>query len=189
MRPENPWWNFLAYYWVILIVLIILSHFNYYLRKLWLRRICLQCRRPGFHPCIRKIPWKREGQPTPVSLPGESHEQRSLEDHSPWGHKESNTTGWLTHTQENCKMHPFFLAAPCEILVPRPVIKFRFPPWERGVLTTGSPVKSHNASINRVPWINGNGGKYRFHRCCDQEINENSYIELQTRLCPESFSK
>ena len=113
MRPESPWWNFLAYYWVILIILIILSHFNYYLRKLWLRRICLQCRRPGFHPCIRKIPWKREGQPTPVSLPGESHEERSLEDHSPWGHKESNTTGWLTHTQGNCKMHPFFFFFGC----------------------------------------------------------------------------
>ena len=112
MRPENPWWNFLDYYWVILIILIILSHFNYYLRKLWLRRICLQCRRRKFHPCIRKIPWKRERQPTPVSLPGESHGQRSLEDHSPWGHKESNTTGQLTHTQGNCKMHPFFFFWP-----------------------------------------------------------------------------
>ena len=161
MRPENPWWNFLDYYWVILIILIILSHFNYYLRKLWLRRICLQCRRSKFHPCIRKIPWKRERQPTPVSLPGESHGQRSLEDHSSWGHKESNTTGQLTHTQGNCKMHPFFfLAGPCRacgILVPWPMIKFRSPPWEHAVLTTESPVKSHNASINRVSWINGDG--------------------------------
>ena len=39
-----------------------------------------------------KIPWKRKWQPTPVSLPGESHGQRSLVGYSPWGHKESDTT-------------------------------------------------------------------------------------------------
>ena len=41
--------------------------------------------RPGFDPWIRKIPWRRAGQPTPVSLPGESHGQRSLAGCSPWG--------------------------------------------------------------------------------------------------------
>ena len=43
----------------------------------WLRweRICLQCRRPGFNPWFRKIPWRREWLPTPVFLPGEFHEQ------------------------------------------------------------------------------------------------------------------
>ena len=30
-------------------------------------------------PWVRKIPWKRKWQPTPVFLPGESHGQRSLE--------------------------------------------------------------------------------------------------------------
>ena len=28
--------------------------------------------RPGFHPWVRKIPWRRAWQPTPVFLPGES---------------------------------------------------------------------------------------------------------------------
>ena len=32
----------------------------------------------GFSPWVGKIPWKREGLPTPVFLPGESHGQRSL---------------------------------------------------------------------------------------------------------------
>ena len=41
---------------------------------------------------IGKIPWRRASQPTPVFLPGESHEQSSLVGHSPWGHKESDTT-------------------------------------------------------------------------------------------------
>jgi len=31
----------------------------------------LQCRRPGFDLWVRKIPWRRERQPTPVFLPGE----------------------------------------------------------------------------------------------------------------------
>ena len=40
--------------------------------------------------------WRREWQPTPVSLPGESHGQRSLAGCSPWDHKESDTTERLT---------------------------------------------------------------------------------------------
>ena len=34
--------------------------------------------RPEFDPWVGKIPWRREWQPTPVFLPGESHGQRSL---------------------------------------------------------------------------------------------------------------
>ena len=30
--------------------------------------ICLQCKRPGFDPWVRKIPWRREWLPTPVYL-------------------------------------------------------------------------------------------------------------------------
>ena len=43
-----------------------------------------------------KIPWRREWQPTPVLLPGESHGQRSLSGYSQQGHKESDTTERLT---------------------------------------------------------------------------------------------
>ena len=50
-------------------------------------RICLECRRPGFDPRVGKIPWRREWQPTPDFLPGESHGQRSLVGRRPWGHK------------------------------------------------------------------------------------------------------
>ena len=41
---------------------------------------------------------RRKWQPTPVSLPGKSHGQRSLVYCSPWGHKESGTTEQLTLT-------------------------------------------------------------------------------------------
>ena len=39
---------------------------------------CPQCRRPRFNPWVKKIPWRRKWQPTPVFLPGEFHGQRSL---------------------------------------------------------------------------------------------------------------
>ena len=51
-----------------------------------------QYRRHQFDPWVRKIPWRREWQPTPVFLPGESPGQRSLVGYSQWGHKESDTT-------------------------------------------------------------------------------------------------
>ena len=40
--------------------------------------------------------WRRQQQPTPVFLPGESHGQRSLAGYSPRGCKESDTTEY-TH--------------------------------------------------------------------------------------------
>ena len=44
-----------------------------------------QLRRLGCDPWVRKIPWRRKWQPTPVCLPGKSHGQRSLEGCGPWG--------------------------------------------------------------------------------------------------------
>ena len=38
------------------------------------------------------IPWRRAWQLTPVFLHGESHKQRNLVGHSPWGHKQSDIT-------------------------------------------------------------------------------------------------
>ena len=46
-----------------------------------------QCRRHRFDPWVGKIPWKKKWQPTPVFLPGNSHEQGSLVSYSPWGCK------------------------------------------------------------------------------------------------------
>ena len=57
--------------------------------------ICLPSRRHGFDPWVGKIPWRRKWQPTPVFLPGESHERRSLVGYGPRGRKELDTTEWL----------------------------------------------------------------------------------------------
>ena len=40
-----------------------------------------QCRRHGFDPWVRKIPWRRK--PTPVFLPGKYHGQRNPVGYSP----------------------------------------------------------------------------------------------------------
>ena len=53
---------------------------------------------PGSIPRLGRSPGEGNGNPTPVSLPGKSHEQRSLEGCSPWGHKESGTTEQVTLT-------------------------------------------------------------------------------------------
>ena len=39
---------------------------------------CRSCRRHGFDPWVRNIPWSRKWQPTPVFLPGKFHRQRNL---------------------------------------------------------------------------------------------------------------
>ena len=54
-----------------------------------------QCRRHKirrFNPWVRRIPWRRAWQPSPIFLPGESHGQRGLAGYGPHGRKESETT-------------------------------------------------------------------------------------------------
>ena len=46
----------------------------------------------GFHPCVRKTPWRRAWQPTAVFLPGDSHGQKSLVGYSQWGRRDLDTT-------------------------------------------------------------------------------------------------
>ena len=53
-------------------------------------------KRRGFYCWVTKIFWVRKWQPTLVFLPGKFHWQRSLVGYSPWGHKESDMTEWLS---------------------------------------------------------------------------------------------
>ena len=80
---------------------------------------------------VRKMPWRRKWQPTPVLLPGESHGERSLVGYNPWGRKESDTTKWLhftslhglyiakwmASTQRTVYLHPWNLYRLCICLV------------------------------------------------------------------------
>ena len=85
---------------------------------LW-SRICLQCgrcRRRRFDPWVGKIPWRRKWQPTPVFLPGKSHERRRLTGFSPRGRQESDMTEhahvtWtVTLPQLRASVHAFSFA-------------------------------------------------------------------------------
>ena len=54
-----------------------------------------QHRRLQFDPWVRKIPWRKKWQSTPVFLSEKSHGQRSLEDYSPWGRKRVGSVSLL----------------------------------------------------------------------------------------------
>ena len=62
---------------------------------------CRRCKRCRFNPWVGKMPWRRAQQPTPASLPGESHGQRSQVGYSPQGHTESDTTEATKHVHAN----------------------------------------------------------------------------------------
>ena len=66
----------------------------------WQRR---RLKRHGFDYWVKKIPWKRAWQPTPVFLPGESHGQRGLVVYSLEGCKELDMTEVTQHTHSVCK--------------------------------------------------------------------------------------
>ena len=66
-----------------------------------------QCRRHGFNPCIRKIPWRRKWQPIPVLLPGKSHRQTSLVGYGPQHGKRAGY-GLVTKQQQQHLTHTLF---------------------------------------------------------------------------------
>ena len=84
---------------------------------------CRGCNRHGFNPWVRRFPWTRKWQPTPVFLTGKSHGQRKLVGYSPWCRKHTSClllatcemslhapgTGWET-PGVNQSVHDFILA-------------------------------------------------------------------------------
>ena len=71
------------------------------------------------------VPWRREWQPTPVFLRSEFHRQRNLAGYSPWGHKESDTTEWLTVSN--------FSFIPVDICLSL-IFELKFPKIQSGVM-------------------------------------------------------
>ena len=82
---------------------------------------CRGCSRCGFDPWVGKIPWGIEWQPTPVFLPGKSHEQKSLA-----GYKELETTKATerahthTHTHTHTHSHTLHLCSGQFLCLERP---------------------------------------------------------------------
>ena len=63
---------------------------------------CRRCKRHGFNPWIKKIPWRRKWRSDPVFLPGKFHRQRSLVGYNLWDYEELDTTEQLTTWSKYC---------------------------------------------------------------------------------------
>ena len=57
-----------------------------------------------FDPWVRKMPWTRAWQPTPVFLSGQSHGQRSRAGCSLWARRDSHMTEVSTHASTPINM-------------------------------------------------------------------------------------
>ena len=66
---------------------------------------CRRCKRWGFNPWVRKIPWSRKWQPNPVFLPGKFHGQRGLAGYSPWGSQKVGHDWACTHIHTHTHTH------------------------------------------------------------------------------------
>ena len=75
---------------------------------------CRRHKRRRFDPWVRKIPWSRKRQPTPVFLSGEFHGQRSLRA-TVYGVAKSQTwLKWLSlHAGDSGRFPPFTLETQC----------------------------------------------------------------------------
>ena len=78
---------------------------------------CRRCKRRAFDPWVGKIPWRRAWHPAPLFLPGESHGQRSLAGHSPWGWKELDKSEVTQHAHAR---QFWTVATPSELPHPLP---------------------------------------------------------------------
>ena len=84
---------------------------------------CRRHKRLSLHHWVRKIPCSRKWQPTPISLPGESHGQRSLAGYGPLGHKELDTTEATEHgTRSRYLQGCFLLETPGKNPCPYPFL-------------------------------------------------------------------
>ena len=103
----------------------------------WLRgkESACQCRRHKFNPWVRKIPWRRKWQPTPVFLPGEFHGQRSLASYNPWGLR-------VKHDLATKPPPGKLLVVACGIVFPDQGLNPGSLHLERGVSATGPSGKS-----------------------------------------------
>ena len=89
-RNEHPWGVVLVHFCGVHISTMLIWKLPIWCH--WASRVALVVKNPPanaghvrhrFDPWVRKIPWRKAWQPTPVFLPGESHGKRSLAVYSP----------------------------------------------------------------------------------------------------------
>ena len=70
-------------------------------------------RETRFNPWVRKIPWRRKQQPTPVLLPGKFHGRRSLVGYTPWVAKSQTRLSDFTFYEDLCSQ--LFASLSCHV--------------------------------------------------------------------------
>ena len=76
-----------------------------------------ETQRCRFDHWVRKIPWRRAWQSTPVFLPGEFYGQRSLVGYSPWSGKDLDMTKVIDHAHiETAQTKPLLRTVLLEFL-------------------------------------------------------------------------
>ena len=124
---------------------------------------CRRRKRLGFNLWVRKIPWRRKWQPTPVSLPGKFHGQRSLAGYTVHGSVAKSPTQLSDFTFSCCGAwalgHVGSVMAAIVVAqaswfhsmwdLPRPRIEPVFPALAGGFFTTELPGKPPCTSWGR----------------------------------------
>ena len=78
----------------------------------------VRLKRHWFNPWVRKTPWRRAWQPTPLFLPGEFHGQKSLVGYNLWGHTEldmTEVTYTPTHYMQITESRENIIGLPCPL--------------------------------------------------------------------------
>ena len=103
-----------------------------------------------FYNCmwIGKVPWRREGQPTPVFLPWESHGQRSLVGFGAWGCKVLDTTGVTWHAHTHPYIYILYFSRQSNLLFSMVTLGMS-PLWECPTSRCLSPLPQNPTSLSR----------------------------------------
>ena len=146
-----------------------------------------QYRRLGFDPCVGKIPWRREWQPTPVFLHGKSHGQKRLAGYSLWGQEESLL---FCPLELEAQLYQFFEAEGCtlnDVLLKD--TQFRsmchYGPWQyqEVMLSLRHCLRDFTSGpvVENLPCNAGDGGSI-----LGWEINVSEAAELLSPMCTTS---
>ena len=112
--------------------------------------ICLQCRGPWFSPWVGKIPWRRERLPTPVFWPA----FHGL--YSSWGHKELDTTEWLSLSQFHIynKLNLLICLTSIYLLDQLKNLDMFSASWEE---KASNAVLTHRSCLTGINWVDKRG--------------------------------
>ena len=107
-------------------------------------------RRPRFYSWVRKIPWRKAWQPSPVFLPGESHGQRNQAGYSPWGHRVEHNNDHAQHIYQSNHYNP-------SAFLPTSRTWFIIMDWPSLIALVAKNLHASAGDVRRMDLIPGSG--------------------------------